>query len=106
METIKQVIYRNEDQVLATVSNTEKVVTPFIPDLTTNQQLACNNLKALCESKIDTPLLYVVYTALTNTLSIQQTEGENPSLLVLEMTPEDKVIVDAVGTICTQLLNQ
>ena len=106
METIKQIVYRSEDKALVSVSNTDKVVVAFTDNLPVGQEVTCNNLKAFCETQITTPLLYVVYTAEINTLMIQQTEGESPSLPVSEMTPEDKAIVDAVGAICTQLLNQ
>ena len=105
METTKQIVYRNEDKALVSVSNTDKVVVAFTDNLPVGQEVTCNNLKTFCETKITTPLIYVVYTSESGILDIEQKEGLGVSISVSELPDEEKALVDSVGVICTQLLN-
>ena len=105
METIKKVVYREEDKALVSEAQSNKVNVSFVPALTVEQQAACNNLKGYCETQIETPLNYVVYLADGNTLNIQDMNNNTVVQVVSELSMEVKAIVDAVGLLCTQLLN-
>lgn len=106
METIKKVVYRNDDQVLVSEANSGKVVVKFLPELTNEQQTACNDLKTYCEGQIDTDLNYVVYLSEGNTLNIEDSNNKTITQVVNELPAENKSIIDTVGLLCTQFLNE
>lgn len=105
METIKQIVYREEDGVLMIISNNPElpVIPRFVKDLTNTQKTTVENLKTFVLTKI-TDIKYVVYTAEGNTLNLESNQDENITLNVSELGG-DKPIVDAVGLLCTQLIN-
>ena len=106
MNTIKQVVFREEDDVFMIVPN--EVEVPVIPryiyDLTVDQQATFQALKDFCLTQVDT-LEYTVYTSESNTLDMQPISGTTVSLIVSEMSIDDKALVDNVGDICTLLIN-
>ena len=106
MEKFKQIVYRHSDQALMIIpQNGEIQVIPrFIFELTEDQQVIFNKLEEFCLTHKD-PLVYVVYTADVNRLDIQGDAIDVVCLLVSEMTPEDKAIVEQAGVLCTELLN-
>lgn len=105
METVKQIVYREEDGVLMIVANNENLApTPrFLKDLTVEQKATIEALRTFVLTKIDV-IKYVVYTAENNHLYLEPTEGDSIPLFVTDLG-EDKPIVDSVGLMCTQLLN-
>ena len=105
METIKQIVYREEDGVLMIISNNPNVliIPRFVKDLTDTQKTVVENLKTFVLTKI-TAIKYVVYTAEGNTLNLESDQEENITLNVSELG-DDKPVVDAVGVLCTQLIN-
>ena len=72
-------------------------------DLTTEQKTVIDNMRVFVLTKI-TDIKYVVYTAEGNTLNLESNQDENITLNVSDLG-DDKPIVDAVGLLCTQLLN-
>jgi hypothetical protein len=105
METIKQIIYREEDGALMIIANNPDapIIPRFVQDLTTEQKTVIENLRVFVLTKI-TDIKYVVYTAEGNTLNLESNQDENITLNVADLG-DDKPIVDAVGLLCTQLLN-
>jgi hypothetical protein len=106
MENFKQIVYRQSDKALMIIPQNEElqVVPRFVNELTEQQQVSFNELEAFCLTQKD-PLLYTVYTTDVNRLDIQGEDSEVICLNVYEMSTEDKLIVDNVGIICTELLN-
>ena len=106
MENFKQIVYRQSDKALMIIPQNEElqVVPRFVNELTAEQQASFNELEAYCLTQQD-PLVYTVYTTDVNRLDIQGEYNEVVCLIVSEMNPEDKAIVDKVGVICTELLN-
>ena len=105
METIKQIVYREEDGALMIIANNPDapIIPRFVQDLTTEQKTVIENLRVFVLTKI-TDIKYVVYTAEGNTLNLESNQDENITLNVSDLG-DDKPIVDAVGLLCTQLLN-
>ena len=105
METIKQIVYREEDGALMIIANNPDapIIPRFVQDLTTKQKTVIENLRVFVLTKI-TDIKYVVYTAEGNTLNLESNQDENITLNVSDLG-DDKPIVDAVGLLCTQLLN-
>lgn len=105
METVKQIVYRDSDGVLMIIANNEGLIpTPrFYAELTAEQKTTIENLRTFVLTKVDS-IKYVVYTAEGNTLDLEPNEGDVVRLEVSNLG-EDKPIVDAVGLLCTQLLN-
>ena len=107
METFKQIIYRDSDTALMILPTNEdiQVVARFVNELSVEDQVPLENLKNFCLTQVET-LAYVVYTQDVNRLDIQPTEGDVVCLLVANMDPVDKEIVDEAGVKCTELLNR
>lgn len=106
MENFKQIVYRQSDKALMILPQNEElqVVPRFVNELTVEQQASFNDLETYCLTQQD-PLVYTVYTTDVNRLDIQGEDNQVVCLIVSEMSPEDKAIVDKVGVICTELLN-
>ena len=106
MENFKQIVYRQSDKALMIIAQNEElqVVPRFVNELTVEQQASFNDLETYCLTQQD-PLVYTVYTTDVNRLDIQGEDNQVVCLIVSEMSPEDKAIVDKVGVICTELLN-
>ena len=105
METIKQIVYREEDGALMIIANNPEapIIPRFVQDLTTEQKTVIENLRVFVLTKI-TDIKYVVYTAEGNTLNLESNQDENIALNVSDLG-DDKPIFDAVGLLCTQLIN-
>jgi len=105
METIKQIVYREEDGVLMIIANNEElpIIPRFIADLSAEGKQVIEDLRTFVLTKVDS-IKYVVYTAEGNTLDLEPNEGDVVRLEVSNLG-DDKPIVDAVGLLCTQLLN-
>jgi hypothetical protein len=106
MENFKQIIYRHSDQALMILPQNDdiQVVARFVNELTTEQQISFSELESFCLTQ-KYPLVYVVYTTDVNRLDIQGDNDEVTCLLVSEMNTEDRLIVDQVKIICTELIN-
>ena len=106
METFKQIIYRNEDTALMIIPTNEdiQIIPRFINDLSDSQKQPFINLRDFCLTKTDT-ILYVVYTTDVDRLDIQPVEGDVVCLVVSELDPEEKSIVESALQTCTNLLN-
>ena len=105
METVKQIVYRENDGVLMIVANNEDLapIPRFIQDLSTANKQVIENLRTFVLTKV-ADIKYVVYTAEGNTLDLESNGEELVRLAVADLG-DDKPIVDAVGLLCTQLLN-
>jgi hypothetical protein len=106
METFKQIVYRDSDTALMIIPTNEdlQVVPRFVNELSVEDQVPFENLLNFCLTQVDT-LLYVVYTQDINRLDIQPIEGDVVCLIVADLDPVDKEIVDAAGVKCIELLN-
>ena len=105
MEATNEIIYRNSDQYYAIIGVSLKQVNGYTYDLTSEKQNSFDALKVFAQSKIDTPLKTLGYRAEPNMLVIYSEERKIVTLTVSELSLEDKALVDAVGIICTELLN-
>ena len=105
METIKQIVYREEDGALMIIANNPDapIIPRFVQDLTTEQKTVINNLRVFVLTKV-ADIKYVIYTAEGNTLDLES-NGEDLVRLEVSSLGDDKPVVDAVGLLCTQLLN-
>lgn len=105
METVKQIVYRESDGALMIIpNNPDFPITPrFYSELTAEQKTTIENLRTFVLTKI-ADIKYVVYTAEGNTLDLEPIEGDVVRLEVSNLGA-DKPIVDAVGLLCTTLLN-
>jgi hypothetical protein len=105
METIKQIVYREEDGALMIIANNPDapIIPRFVQDLTTEQKTVIDNLRVFVLTKV-ADIKYVVYTAEGNTLDLES-NGEDLVRLEVSSLGDDKPVVDAVGLLCTQLLN-
>ena len=105
METIKQIVFRESDLVVMILPKSDAEIVPrFLNEMQDSDRTPLEELKTLCRSLVNSELKYVVYTSDGNTLNIEA-EDEDISLIVSEMSAEDKAIVDNAGVICTQLIN-
>lgn len=106
MENFKQIVYRHSDQALMIIPQNEElqVVPRFVNELSTEQQTSFSELEEFCLTQQD-PLVYVIYTIGVNRLDIQGEDNQVVCLNVSEMSPKDKAIVDRVGVICTEIIN-
>ena len=105
METIKQIVFRESDQVVIILPNSDAEIVPrFLNEMQESDRTPLEALKILCRSLVNSELKYFVYTSEGDALNIE-TGDENISLIVSEMSAEDKSIVDNAGVICTQLIN-
>jgi len=87
------------------VANNEDLapIPRFIQDLSTADRQVIEDLRTFVLTKVDS-IKYVVYTAEGNTLDLESNDEELVRLEVSNLG-DDKPIVDAVGLLCTQLLN-
>ena len=109
MNTIKQIVYTeqyNKTFVIEANEDTCPVIPRPIDEMTgEGQKEAFEALRTYCLTLIEGELKFVIYTADINRLDIQPMEGEPVYKIVSEMAVEEKVIVDSVGLVCTQLIN-
>lgn len=107
METFRQIIYRDSDTALMILPTDEdvQVIARFVNELSEQDAAPLLALKDFCLTKVQT-LPYVVYLQDENRLDIQPIEGDVVCLLVSELDENDKLIIDAAGIKCTELLNQ
>lgn len=105
MEIVKQIIYRDSDGALMIIAdNAELAVIPrFYNDLTEEQKTILEDLRTFVLTHV-ADVKYVVYTTEGNTLDLESTQDENVRLEVSNLG-DDKPVVDAVGVLCTTLLN-
>lgn len=106
MEQYKQIVYRNEDQVLVIVPENENIDTKvvFLEAIETDLKIKLDALKNLCLSKIDGDLKYVVAFKGTNILNIENNKGTLQLDITEVPTDELLVITNAIST-CLQILN-
>jgi hypothetical protein len=109
METIKQIIYREEDRVLVPCpdSNAE-IIAHELDSLSVEDKASCEALRDWCIDKLEVgeTLAYVVYINDGYNLTIEATSGKLVKFKTNELDPSDKAIVDAVGQLCTILINE
>ena len=106
METFKQIVYRNDDTALMIIPTDDNiiVVPRFINELSDPIKQPFINLRDFCVTKTET-ILYVVYTTDVDRLDIQPVEGDVVCLVVSELDPVEKSIVESALQTCTNLLN-
>ena len=106
METFKKIVYRDLDTALMIIATNEdlQVVPRFVNELSESQQTTFEQLKEFCLTKAES-LAYGVYFTDEKRFDIQPIEGEVVLIYIDELDPQDKLIFDEVGVICTDLLN-
>jgi hypothetical protein len=108
MENFKQIVYRNEDEVLVIVPQSENVNTKvnFLNEIDSVKASKLNSLKNLCIEKIpqDSVLKYVVAEKGTNILNIEHSEGVI-SLDITTLESSEQLIVSDSIQVCIQLIN-
>lgn len=106
METFKQIVYRESDTALMIIpTNDELQVVPhFVNELSESQQEIFEQLKEFCLTKAES-LAYGVYFTDEKRFDIQPDSGDVVLVYIDELDPQDKLIFDEVGVICTELLN-
>jgi hypothetical protein len=106
METFKQIVYRDEDTALMIIPTNEgiQIIPRFVGELSMEQQQKFEELKTLCLTKIDS-LKYVVYYVDTDLLNLQSDEDKIIELIISDLSDGEKIIINEVGVICTELLN-
>ena len=106
METFRQIIYRDSDTALMILPTNEdvQVIARFVNELSEQDAAPLLALKIFILTKVQT-LSYVVYLQDENRLDIQPIEGDVVCLLVSELDENDKLIIDAAGIKCSNLLN-
>ena len=108
MENFKQIVYRNEDEVLVIVPQSENVNTTvnFLNEIDSVKAGKLNALKNLCIEKIpvDSVLKYVVAEKGTNILNIEHSEGVI-SLDITTFESSEQLIVSDSIQVCIQLIN-
>ena len=108
MENFKQIVYRNEDEVLVIVPQSENVNTKvnFLNEIDSVKASKLNSLKNLCIEKIpqDSVLKYVVAEKGTNILNIEHSEGVI-SLDITTLESSEQLIVGDSIQVCIQLIN-
>lgn len=103
METIKQIVYREEDGVLMIIPNNpdSPIVPRFIKDLSTEGLSKIEMLREFALTKA-ADIKYLVYKSEENTLDLESAD-ENITLDLSELG-DDTPIADAL-LLCTQLIN-
>jgi hypothetical protein len=106
METFKKIVYRDLDTALMIIPTNEdlQVVPRFVNELSESQQTTFEQLKEFCLTKAES-LVYGVYFTDEKRFDIQPIEGEVVLVYIDELDPQNKLIFDEVGVICTDLLN-
>jgi hypothetical protein len=106
METFKQIVYRESDTALMIIPTNEDllVVPHFVNELSESQQATFEQLKQFCLTKVDS-LAYGVYFTDERRFDIQPIEEDVVLVYIDELDPQDKLIFDEVGVICTEFLN-
>jgi hypothetical protein len=108
MENFKQIVYRNEDEVLVIVPQSENVNTKvnFLNEIDSVEAGKLNALKNLCIEKIpiDSVLKYVVAEKGTNIINIEHSEGVI-SLDITTLESSEQLIVSDAIQVCIQLIN-
>lgn len=106
METFKQIVYRESDTALMIIpTNDELQVVPhFVNELSESQQEIFEQLKEFCLTKAES-LAYGVYFTDEKRFDIQPDSGDVVLVYIDELDPQDKLIFDEVGVICSDLLN-
>lgn len=107
METLKQIIYREEDGVIMIIPQNEEtqIIPRFFSELSSVDKLPLESLRDFCLTKVNN-LIYIVYSSDVDRLDIQPNEGEVICLVVSELEEADKLIVDSALNKCTELLNK
>jgi hypothetical protein len=108
MEDFKQIVFRNEDEVLVIVPQSEDAITKvnFLNEIDSVKAGKLNALKNLCIEKIpvDSVLKYVVAEKGTNILNIEHSEGVI-SLDITTLESSEQLIVSNSIQVCIQLIN-
>jgi hypothetical protein len=108
MENFKQIVYRNEDDVLVIVPTSENVNTKvnFLNELDSTNLEKLNALKNLCIEKIpaETFLKYVVSERGTNILNVEHSEGVIQINIMTLNSQEQTIVSDSIN-VCIELLN-
>jgi hypothetical protein len=108
MENFKQIVYRNEDEVLVIVPQSENVNTTvnFLNEIDSVKAGKLNALKNLCIEKIpvDSVLKYVVAEKGTNILNIEHSEGVIQINIMTLNSQEQTIVSDSIN-VCIELLN-
>jgi hypothetical protein len=106
METFKQIVYREDDNALMIIPTNDEIqiIPRFVSELSMEQQQKFEELKNICLTKIDS-LKYVVYYVETNIMNLQSDEDKTIELLISDLSDGEKIIINEVGFICTELLN-
>ena len=106
MIDFKQIVYRNEDEALVIIPMLQDSLTKvfFLNQLENDEKNKLEALKELCESKIEEPLKYVVAEKGTNIINVEYENGVL-QLNILDLSNNEKLIVQNAIDVCTKLIN-
>ena len=107
METLKQIVYREEDGVIMIISNNEndQVIPRFLNELSQEDKSPLESLINYCLTKVE-GLRYVVFLSEFNRMDVQPTDGEVVCLTLDELDNNDRGIIDLALSKCVELLNK
>ena len=105
METIKQIVYRELDEVLMIVPLNElKVINPiFIKDLNDLNKSIFYDFKNICISQLS-PVKYIVNDVSKNKYNIES-ETENKDIYINDLNSEEKEKIEIFLQICRNFIN-
>ena len=105
METVKQIVYREDDGALMVVADNADLspIPRFIANLSAADRQVIEDLRTFVLTKV-ADIKYLVYTAEGNTLDLESNTEELVRLEVANLGV-DKPIVDAFTSMCETLLN-
>ena len=106
MRTVKEVVYREEDEVIIIQANEGDPAIRFLGELPNEQQVIFNTLKSFCLSLLDNGETIKYIVCKTDTLYIQPVEGKEVEQVINELDATNKAKVVAVATICTNIINE
>ena len=112
IKEVKEIVYREADQTIIIIPiPIEGKGDPeirFLYDLSSDRQDAFAELKVFCLSVLpaESVLKYVIYKRDNGVLYVQPTSGKEVPEVVNDMAPADKTMIETVGLICTEILNE
>jgi hypothetical protein len=108
MENFKQIVYRNEDEALVIIPQSDdlEINVNFLGEIDADKANKLNTLKSLCIEKIpqDSVLKYVVAEKGTNILNIEHSIGV-VSLDITTLAQDKQLIVSDAIKACIRILN-
>jgi len=106
MENFKQIIYREEDQVIMIIpdNSSVEIVPRFLKDLPVEDASKFEDLKTLCINKVGV-FYYLVTTRGSNILDLELENHITEKIDITSLTTEEIGLIRWISTYCTNLIN-